>query len=212
MVFQTVGALYTVLLAFVVVTEWTSLQDARNNTFTEANQLAALYWNARALPPEAGRDLEATTQRYARVVIDDEWPLLSRGEHSPEATELVYRMRAEINALPSDDPHAQSIYDHSLSTINDLAAARRERLSQSGHNVPSALWLALALGAAVTVGFTFVFGLSKFWAHLLLASALAILVLLVLALIQLLDEPFSGSIAVDPDAFEIFLRGLPPQR
>ncbi|MEC3953232.1 DUF4239 domain-containing protein [Nocardia sp. CDC153] len=212
MVFQTVGALYAVLLAFVVVSEWTSLQDARNNTFTEANQLGTLYWNARALPPEAGRDLEATTQRYARVVIDQEWPLLADGGYSPEATELVYRMRADINALPVGDAHAQAVYEHSLSTVNDLAAARRERLSQSGHNVPSALWLALAIGAAVTVGFTFVFGLSNFRAHVALGSALAVLVILVLALIQALDQPFAGTIAVDPDAFEIFLRGLPPQR
>ncbi|MEC3917945.1 bestrophin-like domain [Nocardia sp. CDC160] len=212
MVFQTVGALYAVLLAFVVVSEWTSLQDARNNTFTEANQLGALYWNARALPAEAGRDLEATTQRYARVVIDQEWPLLGHGGYSAEATDLVYRMREEINALPADDPHAQAIFDHSLSTVNDLASARRERLSQSGHNVPPALWLALAVGAAVTVAFTFVFGLNNFRAHLLLGSALAVLVILVLALIQMLDQPFAGAIAVDPEAFEIFLRGLPPQR
>ncbi|WP_327140398.1 bestrophin-like domain [Nocardia sp. NBC_01327] len=212
MVFQTVGALYAVLLAFVVVNEWNSLQEARTNTFTEANELGALYWNTRALPPEAGRDLEATTKQYARVVIDEEWPGLGRGEYSPEATTLVYRMREQINALPTDTPQTQSIYEHSLSTINDLASARRERLSQSGHNVPTVLWLGLALGAAVTVGFTFVFGLPKFWTHLLLGSSLAVLVVLVMALIQMLDQPFGGGIAVGPEAFEIFLRGLPPQR
>ncbi|WP_330181535.1 DUF4239 domain-containing protein [Nocardia sp. NBC_01503] len=212
LVFQVIGALYAVLLAFVVVNEWNSLQEARGNTFSEANELGALYWNTRALPPEFGRDLEATTKQYARVVIDKEWPRLARGEYSPEATALVYRMREQINALPSDTPSSQSVYEHSLSTVNDLAAARRERLSQSGHNVPPALWMALALGAVVTVGFTFVFGLPKFWTHLLLGSSLAVLIMLVMALIQMLDQPFAGSIAVQPDAFEIFLRDLPAQR
>ncbi|WP_194835392.1 DUF4239 domain-containing protein [Nocardia sp. XZ_19_369] len=211
-VFQTVGGLYAVLLAFVVVNEWNSLQEAKRNTFTEANELGALYWNTRALPPQAGRDLEATTKQYARVVIDKEWPGLGRGEYSPEATELVYRMRDQINALPTDTPLTHSIYEHSLSTVNDLAAARRERLSQSGHNVPTVLWIGLALGAAVTVGFIFVFGLPKFWTHLMLGSSLAALIVLVMALIAVLDQPFQGHIAVEPQALEIFLRDLPPQR
>ncbi|MBB5917461.1 hypothetical protein BJY24_006373 [Nocardia transvalensis] len=211
-VFQAIGALYAVLLAFIVVNEWNSLQEASTNTFTEANHLGSLYWDARALPPEVGRDLEATTQEYARVVIGTEWPLLGDGGYSPEATRLVYRMRDEINALPTDTPRSQAVFENSLSTVNDLAAARRERLSQSGHNVPTVLWIALAVGAAVTVGFTFVFSLPKFWTHLLLGGSLAVLVVLSLGLIMTLDQPFVGAIAVEPDAFEIFLRGLPPQR
>ncbi|GAB2690172.1 bestrophin-like domain [Nocardia thraciensis] len=211
-VFQAVGALYAVLLAFIVVNEWNSLQEASTNTFEEANHLGALYWDARALPPEVGRDLEATTQQYARVVVAKEWPLLGDGGYSPEATALVYRMRDEINALPTDSPRTQLVFEHSLATVNDLAAARRERLSQSGHNVPTVLWIAMAVGAVVTVGFTFFFGLPKFWTQLLLVGALAVLVVLSLGLIMMLDQPFVGSIAVQPEAFEIFLRGLPAQR
>ncbi|WP_280265708.1 DUF4239 domain-containing protein [Nocardia wallacei] len=211
-VFQAVGALYAVLLAFIVVNEWNSLQEASANTFEEANHLGALYWDARALPAEVGRELEATTQQYARVVIAKEWPLLGDGGYNPEATELVYRMRDQINALPTEDPRTQLVFEHSLSTVNDLAAARRERLSQSGHNVPTVLWIALAVGAMVTVGFTFFLGLPKFWTQLLLVGSLTVLVVLSLALVMMLDQPFVGSIAVQPEAFEIFLRGLPPQR
>lgn len=210
--FQVLGGLYAVLLAFIVVNEWSSLQAASNNTFTEANDLGALYWNARALPPDAGRDLERTTKQYAQVVIDDEWPLLADRGYSVEATNLVYKMRDEINALPIDTPREQSVFDHSLSGVNDLAAARRERLSESGNNVPLILWIALGLGAVVTVGFTFLFGLSKFWSHLLIAGPLTVLVVLGMVLIYLLNQPFAGAIAVHPDAFEIFLRGLPAQR
>ncbi|WP_024804086.1 DUF4239 domain-containing protein [Nocardia sp. BMG51109] len=210
--FQTIGALYAVLLAFIVVNEWTSLEEAKANIFTEANELGALYWDARALPPELGRALEATTQRYARVVIDTEWQELGRGGYSTEATELVYRMRDEINALPSDNPRVRSVFEHSLATVNELEAARRERLSQTGHNVPTVMWIVLAVGALVTVGFTFVFDLPRFWMHLLLVGSLTSLIVLSLSLILILDQPFVGAVAVSPDAFEIFLRGLPAQR
>nr|WP_246461989.1 DUF4239 domain-containing protein [Nocardia transvalensis] len=211
-VFQGIGGLYAVLLAFIVVNEWNSLQEASTNTFAEANDLGALYWDARALPPDLGRDLEATTKQYARVVIDQEWPLLGDGGYSPRATELVYRMRDEINALPADSPRAQSVFEHALTKVNDLESARRERLSENGHNVSATLWVALAVGAVVTVGFTFLFGLPRFWSHLMIAGSLATLVALALILILMLDQPFAGVMAVEPEAFDIFLRGLPPQR
>jgi hypothetical protein len=68
------------------------------------------------------------------------------------------------------------------------------------------------VGGVLTVGYTFLFGLSRFWSHFLIAGPLATLVTLAIAVISLLDHPFTGRIAVHPEAFEIFLRGLPAQR
>jgi len=211
-VFQVLGGLYGVLLAFVVVNEWQAVQSAANNTFAEANELGALYWNARAMPADVGRELEATTQRYAHVVSATEWPLMAHGGYSVDATNLVYRMRDEINALPTDTPREQTLFGQSLTHINSLESARRQRLSETGNQVPTILWAGLILGAAVTVGFMFLFGLSKSWAHLLIAGPSAVLVVLALALIAMLDQPFTGAVAIQPDAFGIFLRGLPTQR
>jgi Protein of unknown function (DUF4239) len=211
-VYAVLGVLFAVMLAFVVVNEWESLDVAKKNTFTEANELGALYWNARALPAAQGRALEKTTQDYARTVIDQEWPLMKSGDSSPAATALVYTMRDEINALPTDTDRQQTLFDQSLDHINNLAAARRDRLSESGEEVPGILWVALILGAVLTIGYTFLFGLSKFWSHLLIAAPLGVLVVLALVVIAELNHPFGGLISVTPDAFHIFLSRLPAQR
>jgi hypothetical protein len=211
-VYAVLGVLYAVMLGFVVVNEWESLEAVKSNIFTETNELGSLYWNARALPPDQGRELEKTTKDYAKVVIDDEWDMMNEGLSSARATQLVYTMRDEINALPTATPKQQSIYQQSLEHVNNLAAARRARINESAESVPGILWVVLILGSVLTVGYSFLFGLANFWAHLLIAAPLGLMVVLVLIVINQLNHPFGGLVAVEPDAFHVFLNRLPAQR
>ncbi len=211
-VYAVLGVLYAVMLAFVVVNEWESLQTTKANTFTEANELGALFWNARALPPAEGRALEKTTRDYATAVIDTEWTLLANGESSSDATNLVYEMRDEINALPTDSVRQQTIYQQSMDHVNNLAAARRQRINESAESVPAVLWVVLILGSVLTVGYSFLFGLANFWSHLMIAAPLGVMVVLALIVIDQLNHPFGGMVSVSPDAFHIFLNRLPAQR
>jgi hypothetical protein len=211
-VYAVLGVLYAVMLGFVVVNEWESLEAVKSNIFNETNELGSLYWNARALPPDQGRALEKTTKDYANVVIDDEWEMMDRGQSSAEATQLVYTMRDEINALPTATPKQQEIYQQSLEHVNNLAAARRARINESSESVPDILWVVLILGSVLTVGYSFLFGLANFWAHLLISAPLGVMVVLLLIVIDQLNHPFGGLVAVEPDAFHVFLNRLPAQR
>ncbi|HEX5404692.1 MAG TPA: hypothetical protein VFX16_20575 [Pseudonocardiaceae bacterium] len=211
-VYAVLGVLYGVMLGFVVVNEWESLEAVKSNTFTEANELGSLYWNARALPPAQGRALEQTTKDYANAVIDTEWSMMAEGKSSPAATQLVYAMRDEINAMPTTTERQQTIYAQSLTHVNNLAAARRERINESSESVPSILWVVLILGSVLTVGYSFLFGLANFWSHLLISAPLGVMVVLALIVIDQLSHPFGGMVAVSPDAFHVFLDRLPVQR
>jgi hypothetical protein len=211
-VYAVFGVLYAVMLGFVVVNEWESLEAVKTNLFTETNELGSLYWNARALPPDQGRALEKTTKDYAHVVIDDEWEMMDKGQSSAAATALVYTMRDEINALPTATPKQQEIYQQSLEHVNNLAAARRARINESSESVPGILWAVLILGSVLTVGYSFLFGLANFWAHLLIAAPLGVMVVLALIVIDQLNHPFGGLVAVKPEAFQVFLNRLPAQR
>jgi hypothetical protein len=211
-VYAVLGVLYAVMLGFVVVNEWGTLEAVKSNIFTETNELGSLYWNARALPPDQGRALEKTTKDYAHVVIDDEWAMMNNGRSSPQATQLVYTMRDEVNALPNTTPREQTIFEQSLEHVNNLAAARRARINESTESVPGILWVVLILGSVLTVGYSFLFGLAKFWSHLLIAAPLGVMAVFVLIVIDQLNHPFGGMVAVDPEAFHVFLNRLPAQR
>jgi Protein of unknown function (DUF4239) len=211
-VYAVLGVLYAVMLGFVVVNEWESLEAVKSNIFTETNELGSLYWNSRALPPDQGRALEKTTKDYANVVINEEWEMMNDGKSSAEATQLVYTMRDEINALPTATPKQQEIDQQSLEHVNNLAAARRARINESAESVPPILWVVLILGSVLTVGYSFLFGLANFWAHLVISAPLGVMVVLVLIVIDQLNHPFGGLVAVEPDAFHVFLNRLPAQR
>jgi hypothetical protein len=211
-IFAAVGVLYAVLLAFVVIAVWENNDAARKTTFQEADSLAGVYWISRELPAPLGPQLEHSTLEYANLVKDNEWPLMAKHESSPEATQLVYQMRADVFAVNPATDQQKVLYDHAVSHLENLASERRARLNLIDEEVPPLLWVALIAGAVLTVGFTFLFGLSNTFSHALMVLTLTGLVVISLIVIREMDFPFTGVTAVKPTAFDVFLNRLPPPR
>jgi hypothetical protein len=211
-IFAAVGVMYAVLLAFVVIAVWQNLDSARQTTFKEADALAGVYWISRELPLPVGSQLEHNTLEYARTVQDTEWPLMSQHRSSPQATQLVYAMRSEVLGFTPTDARQQVLFEHAVTHVEDLASERRERLTEVDDSVPTIMWVALIAGALLTVGFTYLFGLSNTLAHGLMVLTLTALVVVSLLLIKEMDFPFTGVTRVEPTAFEVFLSRLPPPR
>ena len=160
----------------------------------------------------AGTQLEHETLDYAHTVIDDEWPLLAEHRTSPKATDLVYRIRNSVFAFHPADVSQQVIYDHVLTHVESLAEERRERLNQTEESLPPLLWAILIGSALVTIAFTFLFGLSSRFAHTVMVMTLAALVVVSLVVVREMSYPYSGTMKVDPTAFEVFLSRLPVPR
>ena len=211
-IFAAVGVLYAVLLAFVVIAVWEANDSARKTTFREADSLAGIYWISRELPAPLGPQLEKQTLHYARLVMDTEWPLMAEHHSSPEATQLVYGMRAGVFSIKPESEQQNVLYEHAVSHLENLASERRQRLNQVDDEVPPLLWTALIAGAVLTIGFTFLFGLSNTLSHTLMVLALSGLVVISLIVIKEMNFPFTGVTAVKPTAFEVFLNRLPPPR
>lgn len=211
-IFAAVGVVYAVLLAFVVIAVWENLDSARETTFQEADALAGVYWISRELPIQIGGPLEQDTLAYAHEVQDDEWKLMAHHESSAKATQLVYDIRNQVFKFQPQNDQQQVLYDHALTQVEQLASERRERLNQVDDAVPPILWVALIVGGVLTVGFTYLFGLSNAFVHGLMVLSLTALVAVSLILIKEMDYPFSGVTAVKPTAFEVFLNRLPPPR
>ena len=73
------GVVYGVLLAFAVVVVWEDFEDARTIAEREANSVGDVYRLAAALPEPSRTAVQQQARAYARMVIDDEWPMLERG-------------------------------------------------------------------------------------------------------------------------------------
>ena len=212
-IFNAIAAFYTILVAFVIVSLWTSNSAAGQVTQNEANDLGDVYWLSRQMPLAQGAPLERLTLNYAHTVINQEWPLLAKHESSPAATSLIYQMRDEAFDMNPATLREQVIFQQVTAAVAALASDRRTRLSiTTDSGIPPFLWSGLIGGGAIIVGFVFVFGVSSTRVHIIMAVALAAVVTTSLILIKDLNYPFSGPGRVGPGAFDVFLSRLPPPR
>lgn len=195
-----VGVLYAVLLAFVVVVVWEQFEDAESTAENEATLALSLYRDASVFPVQAD-DIRQALRRYAVSVVDHEWPEMAAQEDEDRRTDsaLASVFGAYRNVQPQGAQETV-FYSESIERLDDMAEARSTRVFASSSKLPTPLWAVLLFGAAVTVGFTYFFGLPNLRAQSLMVGSLAAIVSLVLFLVLLLDLPFSGDVAVGPTA------------
>ena len=78
-IYAVVGVIYAVLLALMVIAVWEEHEAAKATVREEANELADVFWLAHRLPEPEGPRLQELALSYARVVAEEEWPLMVRG-------------------------------------------------------------------------------------------------------------------------------------
>ena len=72
-----VAALYSVLVAFVIVNEWQAFNDAQSQVSSESGSLTAAYFDAGVLAEPARTEIQQALLRYDRSVICVEIPYLA---------------------------------------------------------------------------------------------------------------------------------------
>ena len=210
-IFAGVAVLYAVMLAFVVIVGWENLGSARATTYREADQLANVYWISRTLPPPQGPAIDGLAVAYAHTVVGTEWPLMDRGETSPEAQAILNQLRDRVFAFQPRTGQQQALYEQALANVNDLSAARRDRLASMNDVVPEPLWVALIAGGVITVAFCLLFGVESQAVHIAMVAGIAALITISLLLVKDMQHPFAGDPHIGPEAFKIFLENVEPR-
>ncbi|CAM5647525.1 hypothetical protein SNARM312S_00874 [Streptomyces narbonensis] len=80
------GAIYGIILAFVIVTLWTQLESTQTIVATEATDMALIARDAAAFPPDVRARLDTALRAYVHAVVEDQWPLMREGRPSHGAT------------------------------------------------------------------------------------------------------------------------------
>jgi hypothetical protein len=198
-----VGVIYAVLLAFVVIVAWESFTRAEEVVGQEASALRTLYRNSAGLPAEAQAEMEGLVVRYATEVVDDSWPAMAAGRPGdPEAGEILQEMTDVLAGTPVIGPSQEAFVGAELDRLNQLVSLRSQRLDFVESGIPGSLWIALIVGALVTVGFALLFGLERTGIHLVMVGSLAALIGVLLFVAVGFNYPFAGDVAVHSTPFE----------
>ena len=210
--FATVGVIYAVLLAFTVVVVWEKFNDAEIAVAEEAGATAALFHYAEGKEPEA-LAVRTALANYLKAAIENDWPAMAREEESPEARACA-RIRCIGRRSPSIGAGRGATADMAevFRQLDNVTAARRVRLHLASGLVPNIIWIALFMGALLTVGFTLFFGSENLIAQVSMTGILSILVTMGLVVIISIDHPFTGPVFIHPDPLASVLAefGEPP--
>lgn len=195
---QTIGTIYAVLLAFVVFVVWTQANDVRRLIERQADELADVLRITKAFKGSAASSVLVAARAYAREVADNEWPLLTTGQSSRKAQELLEQTWKALTAIELGTAREEVLFSEAVSRFSEFGDARADLLHCGRVRIPVLLWLLLLSGAAGTVGSMYMFGAEQFWPVAAMTASLAGAVSFMLFLIRDLDNPFQGDWQVSP--------------
>jgi Protein of unknown function (DUF4239) len=204
-VYAVVGVAYAVLLGLVVIAAWNTLDEAKANTYTESDALVQLAWYGHTLPQPQQAEVEHLAKEYTTLVINTEWPELAHQESSQQAWSVYFQLRDLVQSQQPTTPSAVARYQEAIDAASQLGNTRRERIEQAAEGIPSLLWGALVIGAIVTVGFAYFFGMKSKVAHAIVLFSLSLIFSCLLLVVIELNYPFGGIVRVTPEAFKLAL-------
>ncbi|MFH7595595.1 DUF4239 domain-containing protein [Streptomyces racemochromogenes] len=193
------GAIYGIILAFVIVTLWTQLEEAQTIVAKEATSAALITRDAAAFPKPVRERVDTAVSGYVHAVVEDQWPRMRAGNPSYGATEV--HLQDAFQALQTYVPQSQAeqvFYEQAANQLNDMAAQRRARITMARQELPPLLQALAFGGALVLIPLTFLYGLRKMLVQVLFVASVAALVAFSLLLVFVLDRPFSGDLSVSP--------------
>ena len=207
-IFATLGVIYAVMLAFLVIVTWQSYDEAEKNVTKEANYIASVYRDTSPLTSSFRSELKKDLINYVDCIVNDEWQIMSRGERSPkvqEAQDAIWRL------FSSYEPKSETqkiFFAESIKKLNDSCEMRRTRLLKAHSGIHPILYFIMIAGGIITVSFMLFFGTENFIPQIIMTSMLATMIAITLFTVMALDYPFVGDISVGPDIFKTALKTL----
>src|SRR5919199_5939252 len=164
------GALYVTFgviigfSAYLVLNKYTTSQTTVVN---EASALRALYYLAGQFPESSREQIQDLTTSYARVVVDEEWPLMGKGQPSPRAAALDQEITKSVDGFQPSTSAEQALYSQALQRTYELNQNRTVRLLYAGEGLPLILWIVLGILAVMIILFTYFLGMESALLHIL---------------------------------------------
>jgi hypothetical protein len=188
--------------AYLVLNKYTTAQTTVAN---EAGSVRALYYLAGQFPEPQRDRIQDLTVSYARAVVDEEWPLLEKGQPSPRAATLDRQITDSVDGFQPSTSAEQALFSQALQRTYDLNQGRTLRLLYAASGLPPIMWFVLGFLAVTVILFTCFLGMDSTLLHIFAVAVLTAGLTFTMFTTIILDHPFGGDTRVDPDAFEIVL-------
>lgn len=198
-----VGTLYAVMLGLIVVDAMVRFEKAIDVVQAESTCLADIYILAQRLPETHRQRIHDACRAYAVAVVEKEWPMMAQGLVSVDARKAGLRILRSLDDFEPTTEAEKAIFPLILQEMQATWDHRRERVGTAEFGIPAVEWVALLLGAAVTVVFAGLFHVENFRLQMLITAMAALVIGLNLYLVSLFGYPYAGDLSVSNRPFRV---------
>lgn len=201
-IFSFFTTLYAFFIGFAIVTLWSTFLSAKANVNREADAVMVAYHTSRSLPHS--ESFRRALQEYVKTVLEDEWPQMAHDSMSQKASQNFEEVLAKFSVLGGDSDKLAMVY-------NNLVEAGRQRLFRSTtikSNLYPTVWIILFFGFGSVVFGLYLLNRQLTAVSMVFEFMVIFIVLTCLLFIYDIDTPFSGFIAVQPDAYQVIYQKM----
>ena len=206
--YHTLGVIYAVVLAFMVIIAWENFDRTDSNVSKEANCYADLCRDANGLSEPFRSQAKAATGEYVKALVEEEWPMLAWGGRSTRVHDLFTEIWDLYLSYEPKTEKEKVFFTASIQKLNEAGELRTQRIIDSRSHIHPILWTVLLAGGLITIIFSYFFVSERLRVQIVMTTLLSALIALILFTILVLDFPFAGDIRITPDAFRPILMYL----
>ncbi|MRG57340.1 DUF4239 domain-containing protein [Phyllobacterium sp. SYP-B3895] len=192
-----VSALHGLILALVFAQEMIDYQQLRNETATESNAIADIYFDAGRYGGGHAGAIQTPLSEYISVVVDKEWAILGATDRlTPEAWAKWDAAYAAVLDLEPTNKREESLRNHMLERLYTVAESRTKRESNVADSMSGIFWFA-ALSGVVFIALAY-YSYPPQRRNIVLISMFGAYTGIILFLIYAFSNPYSPPAAMSP--------------
>jgi Protein of unknown function (DUF4239) len=162
--------------------------------------------NSRVFPEAEGQELRGAIDAYGRATVDNGFPALARtGNPEPIADRRLEQMFRSLLDVRPANPEESAAYAQTLERLDEVAETKARIVNAAGETIPWPLVILLTIMGITLLVVSSVLDTRHRRSHLLILSALGLLVSLTLALVVSLNYPFDGILPISDSPIRRFL-------
>ena len=201
-IIQTTSVGFVFLFAFTVGQFVLNYRSADAASHLEAQYFTRALASATQLPAEAGRDdIVAALEDYRRIVVDEQWPLMARGD-GPSAyavqAEASMPLSAALDSSLALGASDYAVWDPLSTSVEEMFTAANDRLGDVPTGTAVSLVLVVVFLGAVSLAMTAAFQPASLGINLVLIGIMGATYGLLFYMTVELSNPFQGGGAIPP--------------
>lgn len=199
---QTVGTMYGLLLASIVVIILTNRNDVMTSIQAEANACADIAVLSLVLPNHLENKIHENLEGYLLTVKNVEWKSLSQEKVVYDARKYIMYLQKDIFNYKISSNNEEIVIQKIFDVIEDLLKSRRERIEGAQYKTHFYVWFIVIAGSILVIVNCALFATRQTRFYLLVLSLISVSIALIISLMIAFDRPFKGYLAIEPIAID----------